>query len=173
MEDAVSSPFEASVATLMTRDVVTVSARATVREAMELLLTRDVSGLPVLGDEGELVGVVSLTDVVAHLGPTPPPRNGDVFYTNVAPGRLLQSLLGPLGAHAGLVRDVMSPVMITVDEGTTIRAAAGIMASRRIHRVLCVDAKGQVSGLLSSLDVVRLVAGGSEPIPSAPRLGPA
>lgn len=156
----------------MTREVATISARATVREAMELLVARDVSGLPVLGDDGELVGVVSLTDLVAHFGPTPTPRNGDVFYANVAPGRLLQSLFGPLGPHAGLVRDVMSPVMITVDERTTIREAARTMATRRIHRVLCVDGRGRVTGLLSSLDVVRLVGGDPDPIPSAPRLGP-
>jgi CBS domain-containing protein len=51
-----------AVAEVMTRDVQTVSARTPARAAAELMLERRIGSLPVLGEEGELVGVVTETD---------------------------------------------------------------------------------------------------------------
>lgn len=51
---------------IMTADVVTVSPQTTLREAMELLAQRHLSGAPVVSG-GELVGVVSATDLMAFV----------------------------------------------------------------------------------------------------------
>ncbi len=51
---------------IMTADVVTVTPETTLREAMELLAQRHLSGAPVLSG-GKLVGVVSTTDLMAFV----------------------------------------------------------------------------------------------------------
>lgn len=66
---------------IMTADVVTVSPQTTLREAMELLAQRHLSGAPVVSG-GELVGVVSATDLMAFVAalsgvPTESDTNGD------------------------------------------------------------------------------------------------
>jgi len=53
---------------IMTKDVVTVSAAATVREAARILTQQQLSGAPVVDEEGRLVGIVSETDIVAKKG---------------------------------------------------------------------------------------------------------
>ena len=55
---------------IMTTDVVTVSPEFTLREAMDLLATRHVSGAPVVTGN-KVVGVVSLTDLAAFAAETP------------------------------------------------------------------------------------------------------
>jgi CBS domain-containing protein len=49
---------------LMTRDVITVTPETEIGEAIETMLTERVSGLPVVDDETNLVGILSETDVV-------------------------------------------------------------------------------------------------------------
>lgn len=50
---------------IMTTDVMAMSSETTLREAMELLARRHVSGAPVLTDRGELVGIVTAMDLMA------------------------------------------------------------------------------------------------------------
>ncbi len=50
------------VVDVMTRNVKTIRASAQAREAAELMLEHKIGSLPVLGDEGQLVGLVTETD---------------------------------------------------------------------------------------------------------------
>ena len=49
---------------VMTRDVVTVGPATPVAEAARLMVDRRISGLPVVTEEGRLLGIVSETDLV-------------------------------------------------------------------------------------------------------------
>ena len=49
---------------IMTHEVVTVNENATVRELAALLLSRSISGAPVVDDAGKVIGVVSIGDLV-------------------------------------------------------------------------------------------------------------
>jgi CBS domain-containing protein len=53
---------------IMTKDVVTVDTAATVREAARILTQQQLSGAPVVDQDGQIVGVVSEADIVAHQG---------------------------------------------------------------------------------------------------------
>ncbi len=59
-----------SVKEIMTKDVVTVQSATPVREVADLLSERNVSGVPVVDDEGRVLGVVSELDVVGRRGAT-------------------------------------------------------------------------------------------------------
>ena len=49
---------------IMTRDVVTVTPETDINAAAKILLDRDFNGLPVLDEEGRLVGVLCQSDLV-------------------------------------------------------------------------------------------------------------
>jgi CBS domain-containing protein len=63
---------------IMTKDVVTVSADLTVRDALSLFVTRHITGAPVVSN-GKVVGVVSLTDLaeLAAVSPSSPTGRPD------------------------------------------------------------------------------------------------
>jgi CBS domain-containing protein len=52
-----------SVQNVMVRDVVTVNAKAKVRSAWMNLMEMNISGAPVVDDEGVLVGIISMKDI--------------------------------------------------------------------------------------------------------------
>jgi CBS domain-containing protein len=119
---------------LMTVDPVVVRPDAPAADAERLLKTHRVSGLPVVED-GHTVGVISQTDLVVA-------RSSDMIRANWARMR---------------VRHLMSAPAITVHAGTSTERAAELMVSRHIHRVVVVDDEDAPIGVLSALDLLRLL----------------
>jgi CBS domain-containing protein len=127
---------DSTVATLMSRDVVTVPEDATIGDAAELIVGFDVSGLPVVDDDGAISGVLSETDLVRFRSGAPPWRSW----------------------HALLVRDLMTSPAVVVAADTPVHEAARAMADMRIHRLFVVDADGAPIGVVSERDVIAEIA---------------
>ena len=49
---------------IMTKDVITVKKEASIREIAQTIVDHDVSGLPVMDDDGTVCGIVSEGDLV-------------------------------------------------------------------------------------------------------------
>ena len=158
-------PSAITVKTVMSRDVATIAGDATVEEAARLMVGNRVSGMPVVDAQGLVVGVVTLTDVVAHRRagsvPAPPKEPQEtVLYDAVDISRLLESLLH-VGEQGGeKVLQISSTRLLTVSDSASVREATRIMSEHRVHRVLVTDASGRLAGIVSALDVVTLVARG-------------
>jgi CBS domain-containing protein len=52
------------VAEVMSRDVITIRPEANAHEAADLMLQHQISSVPVVGESGALIGIVTLTDYV-------------------------------------------------------------------------------------------------------------
>jgi CBS domain-containing protein len=132
---------ELTAADLMTIEPIVVSYDALIEEAERLIRDHHVSGLPVVDQDGVLVGVISQTDFV-HLA------DPDV-----------RSLIrrASVGIRVG---EVMSRPAVTVLLTTTLVEAARLMTQERIHRVVVVDEKGRPLGVLAAMDFVALFAEG-------------
>ena len=130
-----------AVADVMTMDPITVAADAPVEVAEQLLASYRISGLPVVDGDGQLVGVVSRTDLLLDGGP---------LMTQVLRGRV-----------SGLrVGELMSRPAVTASLTATIVEAARIMREQRVHRVVIVDEQAVPIGVLSAMDFVTLIADG-------------
>lgn len=152
-------PAEATpVSDLMTRDVVTVEPDLAVDALTAIFLERGISGAPVVDTKGHPVGIVSKTDVLRDqlfsgesVGFTPVELRRGGIRAPLDPGLHVQDS-GPT------VRDVMTPLAFAMPEDASIARASALMALEGVHRVVVVDPRGKVSGILSSLDVLRWLA---------------
>ena len=85
---------------IMTQPVVAVNEAAPVKDLIQLLNEKSISGVPVVDDEGGLVGVISITDLLA----------ANIGEIDIAARRVLQHrvhqhcFLGPLASYFGLER---------------------------------------------------------------------
>jgi CBS domain-containing protein len=129
------------VADLMTVDPVVVDVDAPIEVAERLMREHGISGLPVVGSDGCLVGVISQTDVI---------EDGDI------PTAILLRRK-PSGLRVG---ELMTSPAITVTETTPLVEAARRMRADRIHRVVTIDDDGRPVGVLSASDFVALYADG-------------
>ena len=61
------------------------------------------------------------------------------------------------------VRDGMSDVVLTIGPGHTLRAAARLMAERKVGAAVVVDPEGEGPGILTERDILESVAKGQDP----------
>ncbi len=143
---------------IMTRDLISVSDGTEIREAAKLLIDNEISGAPVIDENKDLVGVVSLTDIVYYnLSRDDELVLDSSFYQSTR----LQGQHLPKGfqiedCNTGVVADVMTPVVYSVSERTSIESVAKKMARHNIHRVL-VRRGMKATGIISSIDVLRAI----------------
>lgn len=139
-----------SVRSIMTQPVVTISASSDLRHAAVVLTEHRISGLPVVSEEGAVVGVLSEDDILCQAGIRKESRFRD----------LLHRLLGePVvkRTNCDLVGDAMSSPAITLPEAATVHDAADILHTRRIKRLPVVDDQGRLTGIITRSDIVRVL----------------
>lgn len=147
-----------TVADVMSHNPIVVRPETPLNEAIQILAEKRVSGLPVVNDAGELVGIVSETDLMwQETGVTPPAYimflDSVIFLKN--PASYERDLHKALGQTVG---EVMSRDPVTVSPDKLLKDAAQLMHDRSVHRLPVVDANGQVIGILTRGDIVRAMA---------------
>ena len=156
------------VADVMTRHCITVAPDATVEEAVHLMLSRHISGLFVVDDAGDLVGVITEGDLLRRdeLGTQ---RNRPWWLRLLAsPARQAADFTRANGRH---VRDVMTEDVISIAQDAPLEGVVAAMEANRIKR-LPATADGKVVGVVSRTDLLRALIGRartSEPLPTDDR----
>ena len=122
------------VADVMTREVMSLHAETTLRDAVAFLANQHVSGAPVVDTRGHLVGAISNSD-------------------------LMQAESEGTDLDATAIEEVMTRKTLTVSPETELREAALAMEYGEVHR-LFVQQDGALVGVISRSDVSRALATG-------------
>lgn len=143
---------------VMTRDVVTVKKETTIRELAGIFTTRRISSAPVVDDKGELIGIVTETDLVEqdkslHI-PTVISLFDWVIY--LESGKKFEKELNKMTGQT--VGDIYSPEVETVTPATPISEVADLMSTRKIHALPVVEGK-KVVGIIARIDMIRTMIG--------------
>lgn len=144
---------------LMTTEVVTVTPETTLKEAATLLVQRGISGVPVVDEDGAVVGVFSEADVVVKEG-----REGRrdgllgwLFEQDIS----IESKL-----EAKTVGDAMSSPPITIGPEAPVHKAASRMVDESVNRLPVVEPDGKLIGIVTRADLVRAFTRSDEDIAS-------
>jgi len=154
--------LDTPIADIMTTRIEMVADTIPLSYAAKLMLEKQITGLPVTTELGELVGVLSLADVMRALKDASDEdeegeERKDSYYADgeamvVQPAASFENVEATVG-------DYMSDLILAVDVDATVRDAVRLMKSGKVHRVLVVDAQNNLAGLVSATDVVYLIAG--------------
>jgi CBS domain-containing protein len=140
-----------TIADVMTKPVFTVRREMPLKEVARLLIDHGVSGVPVVDDDGAVLGVVSEADfLVKEQGA------GEIRHRRLA--RLigerpetLHQLEVIAAKNAG---EAMTAPAITIEASRPIREAASIMTNRRVNRLPVTDG-GKLVGIVTRANLVR------------------
>jgi CBS-domain-containing membrane protein len=142
---------------IMTTEVITVGPEASVTEAARLMESHHISGLPVLDQEGRLLGVITQSDLVQQARDLelPPALNLlDIHLFLVTPAnfqRRLEKLLGTT------VKEVMTPEPITISPETPVKEVAAILERKKVHTFPVLQ-RGKLVGIIGKIDLIRALA---------------
>ena len=144
---------------VMNPDIMTVSDEMTTDDLVRYLTEREISGAPVVDNQGHLIGVVSMTDVGRHLAESSDfaESRPSEYYRDTAGDVTLEDLDERYVATRTTVRDVMTPAIHQVPVSASVAEAARMMIERHIHRLVVTQGKEPV-GILTSMDLLRIIA---------------
>jgi acetoin utilization protein AcuB len=125
---------------VMTEDPATISLTATVGDAVRLLQTLDVRHLPVVDDEGTLVGMLSDRDL---RGLAFPQVSGEEYL-----GEIQTALEAP-------VSTLMSSDVVAVEVEDDVSLIIELMLDHKIGAVPVVDTDDSLVGIVSYVDLLR------------------
>jgi CBS domain-containing protein len=121
------------VGDVMTPNPISIVDSASLAEAVGILDSRKVTGLPVVDATGSLVGVLSQTDLVRAQANQQLAKN----WPGLAVG------------------EIMTKPALTISATARLDEAARVMDERRVHRLVVTDEAANPIGIISTSDLVR------------------
>jgi CBS domain-containing protein len=140
---------------IMTSPVLSVESESPISQAIQLMLEKRISGLPVLDGQGRLVGIVTEGDFLRRTETGTQRRRSRWLEFLIGPGRLADEYTR---SHGRKVIDVMTPDPVTLDEQTPLEEVVRIMEKRRIKR-LPVVREQKLVGIVSRANLLHALAG--------------
>ncbi len=135
---------------VMTEDVLTVPTGKTLKKTAQLLADTGISGMPVVDDDGNLVGVISEADILFKER-SPERRRGGSFAWLFFPD-LLENEAKLDARTAG---EAMSAPPVTIGPDRPVGEAAARMLDEGVNRLPVVDDDGKLIGIVTRADLVR------------------
>ncbi len=140
---------------IMNKEVITIQKHASIEKLSSLLLKHEISGVPVVDDQGNMIGVVTEGDIIV--------KDSDLQFPTYF--KLLDSIIyleslskfkRNLKKHMGTkVEDIMSKNVVTIDQETPVNKIANIMTSKNINRVPVVDQDKNLVGIVTRADLIK------------------
>ncbi len=139
---------------IMTQDVITVRPDTSVRDIAALMVEKHISGLPVLTDDGKIIGMVSQSDLL-HRAEVGTERKHKWWFRTFADSSALAREYAK--AHGLKAHDIMSRYIVSVCDDAELRDVADILDNHRIKRVPVVQ-EGRLVGIVTRGDLVRALS---------------
>lgn len=138
---------------VMTKRAISVRPGASLKEVAEILARGGISGLPVVDEEGRVLGVVSEADILQKERGRGAERRGVLAWLSEWEGAEAEAKL-----RARTAGEAMTQPAVTIEGERPIWAATAAMIDHGVNRLPVVDAEGRLVGIVTRADLVRAFA---------------
>ncbi len=150
--------------TLVARDIMTPHVKSvpetwTMQKFAKFLSDNEISGSPVIDDKGEVIGIATLKDIADfHLNNISSDNEKKMTELEVKEARRLRQFIFEEMIKVPVeVRDIMTPIVFSVEEDAPISEIADIMMDEHLHRIFVMHA-GDVTGIITTYDFLKIIA---------------
>ncbi|MCK5707296.1 MAG: CBS domain-containing protein [Candidatus Aureabacteria bacterium] len=124
---------------IMSKDILTVRSKDSIAKTIGIMIDYKVSGLPVVNEYNEVIGVISENDLLTiH----------ELYENNTGSG---------MDTHIMTVDTFMTPNPITIKQDMSIKDVSKILVEKRIKRLPVVDSSRILLGVVSRSDILKLL----------------
>ena len=139
---------------IMTTDVITVKKATNLKDLAGLLYRNHINGVPVVDDDGLLIGIICESDLIRkdkklHI-PTVVAIFDWVLYLE-SPKKIEKEIRR---INATTVEDLYIKEVVTVDEKTPVDEIATIMEEKKVYTIPVMDGDSLV-GIVGQADLIR------------------
>lgn len=144
---------------IMTPSIKAVPQSWTMDRLARFLTDNEITGSPVTDESGEIVGIATLKDITEFRW-NASRSDADKQLTaeeQQEARRLRMMLFEEMGKVPVEVRDIMTPIVLSVDETTPVRDIANIMMNEHLHRIF-VTRDSKITGIVTTYDMLKIVS---------------
>ncbi len=144
---------------IMTPSIKAVPQSWTMDRLARFLTDNEITGSPVTDETGEIVGIATLKDITEFRWNA---SRSDTD-TRMTPEeeqearRLRMAIFEEMGKVPVEVRDIMTPIVLSVDEQTPVRDIADIMMREHLHRIF-ITKDEKITGIVTTYDMLKLIS---------------
>ena len=139
---------------IMTTELITLAPEMDFASAAKVLLDNHINGAPVVDQEGQLVGILCQSDLVAQHKRLPVPTLITLLdsFVRLSSDKEIEKQARKIAAMT--VGEAMTSKPVTVKPDTGIETIAGLMVDSNLHTLPVVE-DGQLVGIIGKEDVLR------------------
>ena len=138
------------VSEVMTKEVITISSEASLKEAGELFKTKRVGGVPVVDGSGKVIGVITITDMMKILGHIYDLKERERKDT---PEVMISEMYEEEKQNAK-VSDVMTQDVYVLNEERSIEEVMRLMFRNKVHTIPITNNDGKLIGIIGRHDLI-------------------
>ncbi len=145
---------------VMTREVITAESQDSVIDIIKKLSENDISGVPVVDDEYNVIGIISEKDILRALK-TESRTLSLIFPSSHALGMSFEESVDHRELKEALkeikkmkIKDIMNKDVIAIDPSMTLAEGANIMIKHNINRIPVVK-KEKLIGIVTRGDIIK------------------
>ena len=135
---------------VMTREVIFVKKDTPTEEVAHIMATKGISGVPVVDNDDNVVGIISETDFLFQMGSKDPKS-----FMEVISHCLRDKGCTALSIKKQKAEDIMTSPAINARPEVAVTEIATIMKEKNINRLPVVDENGKLIGIVSRDDIVQ------------------
>lgn len=136
---------------IMTKKVITISKDATVAELAKLLIKHKISGVPIVDEKEELVGIVTEADIIVKVSSLPFPISFSFAFLDSCDS-YTKSTKEYMETR---VEEIMSKNIKTAKENMPLSKVVNIMINNNINRIPILDDNNKLSGIITRADIMK------------------
>ena len=143
---------------IMTPHVKSVPYTWTMQKFAAFLSDNNISGSPVANDQGDLIGIATLKDIADfHLNSVSSSYESQLSEEELKEARRLRMMIFEGMAKLPVeVGDIMTPIIFSVDEESTIIDVSKLMMKEHLHRVF-VKKGEELTGIITTYDLLKVI----------------
>lgn len=144
---------------IMTPSIKAVPQSWTMDRLARFLTDNEITGSPVTDETGEIVGIATLKDITEFRW-NASRSESDARMTpeeEHEARRLRMAIFEEMGKVPVEVRDIMTPIVLSVDEQTPVRDIADIMMREHLHRIFIAKDE-KITGIVTTYDMLKLIS---------------
>ena len=144
---------------IMTPSIKAVPQSWTMDRLARFLPDHEITGSPVTDETGENVGIATLKDITEFRW-NASRSESDARMTpeeEHEARRLRMAIFEEMGKVPVEVRDIMTPIVLSVDEQTPVRDIADIMMREHLHRIF-ITKDEKITGIVTTYDMLKLIS---------------
>lgn len=146
---------------IMSTPPISISGEKTLKEAIELLAEKQISGFPVVDEKNKVIGIISDTDIIRYSQ-----KLSIVTHTSlsgwVSPYIDVDDLASMRKGYdlfgKTKVKEIMTKKVFSVHEDADAPDVAKLMNRRNINRIPVVNNDGSLVGIVTRADMVQCMA---------------